>query len=103
MARLAYGSWLVADAQRLVGAAPTDRRFRIVARILGLRHIVQAIALTVWPTATARQLGAAADGLHAATDAGCVLLDRRRTRPAAFDGTIALAFAVDALVAGQPR
>lgn len=103
LARLAYGSWLVADAQRLVGGAPGDRRFRAVARILGLRHIAQAVALTIWPTATARRLGAVVDGLHAATDAGCALVDPRRARLAAIDGAVAVAFLTEALAGGRGR
>lgn len=103
MASLAYGYWLAADPRRLVGGATAGRRFRTVTRILGLRHIAQAAAVTAWPTATARRLGAGIHGLHAATDAGCALLDRRPTCPATFDGTVALAFLTEALIAGRPR
>ncbi len=103
MARLGYGSWLLANPQRLAGTAPASRGFRTVVRVLGLRHIAQAVALTLWPTTTARRIGTAADALHAATDAGCALVDRRRRHAAAIDGAVALAFVIAAIAPGGPR
>lgn len=103
LARLAYGRWLCVDPRGLVGGVPADRRLRIVVRILGLRHFLQAVAVTVWPAALVRRLGAGMDGLHAASDAGFAVADRRCLRPAVIDGTIAVAFLTDALMPGGWR
>lgn len=95
-ARIAYGTVLFAAPDVLLGRGASDggdRRFRTVVCILGARHVVHAFVVTRWPTRTVRRAGALADALHAATDIGCALFDRRRRRPAAADAAVAFAFA----------
>lgn len=90
-ARLLYGSLLLTGAGRLFRGG-SSRRFRAVVRVLGARHVLQAVALTWWPTHAARQAGGVLDVLHAATDLGCVVADPGRRRAAVIDASVAVAF-----------
>lgn len=98
--RLAYGLALVARPGILV--RPTrepnrDRLFMIVVRVLGGRHIVQAVVTGIFPTRRVRRLGAVADALHAATDIGCAAAVPARRWAASIDAGVAVAFAAAAL------
>ncbi|MGI9033746.1 MAG: hypothetical protein ACR2HY_08745 [Acidimicrobiales bacterium] len=70
-------------------------------RLLGLRHIAQALLSARYRSRTARRLGAAVDGLHAATDVVCALVDRRRARPACIDAAVAIALGAGTLATGR--
>jgi hypothetical protein len=93
--RLAYGVVLLVTPAALVrrtGHPSSDLRLRRLARILGARHVAQAVAAATWRTAPARRLGATVDGLHVATDLAWALVDRRRRRLALGDAVLASAF-----------
>jgi hypothetical protein len=103
--RLIYGSLLLIAPGRLVGRGRdrADARFRFVARVLGARHVLQAVVTALRPTATVRRGGAVVDCLHAATDLGCAVLDRRRRGPASVDAGVALALAAATVTTGPAR
>jgi NAD(P)-dependent dehydrogenase (short-subunit alcohol dehydrogenase family) len=56
--------------------APLRRRVMSVARIMGIRILVQTAAMLVWPNRRVYEAGALVDGAHAGT-----MLCRRRPRP----------------------
>jgi hypothetical protein len=82
------------------GPRSDDARFRPVVRILGARHVVQAVVTAVRPTPMVRWAGAVIDCLHATTDIGCAVLDRRRRRAASIDAGVAVALAVATVTVG---
>jgi NAD(P)-dependent dehydrogenase (short-subunit alcohol dehydrogenase family) len=73
---------------------PADRRARLLARVLGARHLGQAAALGAAGGGVAARLGAAVDGLHG-TSMVALALAARRHRGAA----MAAAAAAGALAA----
>jgi hypothetical protein len=106
--RGAYGLALCAAPGAVLGLAggpPAGRRGRIVARVLGVRQLAQAVvseaALAPCTGVESRTallvLGAAVDALHAASMLGLAVFDAPRRRAGLADGVIALAFAADAL------
>ncbi|MGH9103803.1 MAG: hypothetical protein ACRDYD_12605 [Acidimicrobiales bacterium] len=81
--------------------------WRSVVRVLGARHLAQALTE---PGAgrTSLRLGAAVDALHLLSDLALALADRRRRRPALSDAavTAALGFAgltLSTLLPAAPR
>lgn len=95
--RLGYGVALLVDPDgtgaRLTGAT-LDPRARVAARVLGVRHVVQALVCLAHGTHAVRRAGRATDLLHAASMVGLAAVDRGRRRQALTDGTVALAFAL---------
>lgn len=93
--RAAYGmSELLAPdfvSGRLLGEMP-DGRARVVIRILGARHLVQAI-LTVRAGRTAHRVGGCVDALHAASMVVLAAYDGRHRRSAAANAALASVFA----------
>ncbi|WP_285247667.1 MULTISPECIES: hypothetical protein [unclassified Pseudarthrobacter] len=87
-----------------VGQQP-DSRVRAVMRILGARHLIQAVAVGAVPTSTALHLGAGVvDSLHSVSMIALAIADRRRRRPAALDAVIAGLFAgMEFVVAGRRK
>ena len=82
--RLAFGVALLVRPQ-LVGAlpgAPPDRATPVVARLLGARHVVEAIVLYRHRSRPWLYGGAAVDAVHAATAVTLAAASRRR-RPRA--------------------
>ena len=65
--------WPGAILQRL--GVPTDGRSCVVARVLGCRHLVQAIVLLIWPARRIQIVGAGVDVLHGASMVGLAILD----------------------------
>ncbi|MGH3421890.1 MAG: hypothetical protein ACRDOD_20120, partial [Streptosporangiaceae bacterium] len=59
-----------------------DAQARRVARVIGVRHVVQAAASGPAPTRAVLRLGAEVDVLHAASMVGLAALDRRQSRSA---------------------
>jgi hypothetical protein len=51
----------------IVGGAPADRGAATVARVLGMRQIIQAAAIVRWPRPRAQLVSAAVDASHAAS------------------------------------
>lgn len=78
-------------AGRLLGRAP-DGREQVVIRILGLRHLVQAV-LTVRAGCTAHRVGGCVDAVHAASMVVLAAVDGQYRRPAAASAALALVFA----------
>ncbi|MGB8385941.1 MAG: hypothetical protein WCG47_32675 [Dermatophilaceae bacterium] len=94
-ARAAYGlvqlaaPGVIADA---VGGRRTDRPTRAVIRVLGGRHLVQAVLTVAIGTPRAHAVGSGVDALHAMSMYAVAGADRERRR-------LALASAADATVA----
>jgi hypothetical protein len=81
----------------VTGGDPGDRASRLVMRILGARQVTQAVLSGIGPTGPVLALGVWVDVAHAATSVGLALTDRRYTRPAAVDATIASGWALAGL------
>jgi phytoene dehydrogenase-like protein len=80
----------------LADAAPG----RGVVRLLGGRHLAQALVTAARPTGGVVALGAAVDGLHALTALGWGVVDRSHRRAGLTDAGLAASFGVaGALVA----
>ena len=100
LARAGYGVALVCAPQALImlPGGPGPRRAGAVARVLGVRHLVQAgltvAALRAEPeSAVPLALGAAVDVLHASSMVGLALVDRGARRVALADVGVELALA----------
>jgi hypothetical protein len=78
----------------LVGGTSSTPGDRAVARVLGARHVAQAVVTLGRPTPAVLALGAGADVLHSASMVALAVLDRPRRRLGAADALIAAAFAV---------
>ncbi len=76
---------------RLLGKAP-DRKARVVIRILGARHLVQAV-LTFRAGSVAHGIGGWVDAIHAASMVALAAVDPRRRTSAAVNAAIAVVFA----------
>lgn len=95
--RAAYGLCQLAFPSmifRLALGHQPDRRVRAVVRILGARHLLQALVVGAAPFSRSLHLGAGVvDSLHSASMVGLAVTDRRRRRAAALDAVIAGLFA----------
>jgi hypothetical protein len=96
--RIGWGAALIAAPRPLLrGLAradePVGRAAVAVLRVLGLRHVAQAVVETLGPQPVVRYLGTAVDGLHALTAVGLAVLDPRWRRGALTDTAIAASFA----------
>ena len=98
LARAGYGAALCCAPGPMLrveggpGAAASPGA-RAVARILGGRHIVQAVLSATRPTPAVLAAGAGTDVLHAASMIALAALDRPRRRLGLSDSLIAAAFA----------
>jgi len=106
--RIGWGAALVAAPRPLLrgltGAdAPADPVAAAVLRVLGVRHIGQAVVEVLGPQPVVRYLGAAVDGLHALTALGLAVLDPRRRRGALTDTAIAAFFAAGTAASTRSR
>lgn len=105
IARIGWGSALLLCPQpvlRLMGVDPSSRGWRTVARVLGLRHLLQA-----W-VASGRDnrrtaIVASIDAVHATSALGFAALSRRYRRVACVDGAIATMFAVSTATESRSR
>jgi hypothetical protein len=79
------------------GGDPADRASRLVMRILGARQVTQAVLSGTAPTGPVLALGVWVDVAHASTSLGLAVADRRYTKPAAADATIAAGWALAGL------
>ena len=70
-----------------------DAKSRTVARILGARHLVQAVSSGVRPSAEVLAMGVWVDAVHALTALGLALVDRRRARAGLTDAAVAALWA----------
>lgn len=83
---------------RCLGIRDADRPTVQVARVLGARQIIQALASSR-PTYPVLALGVEVDLLHAASMAGAALMFPSRRRAAITDAALACTFAVAGAVA----
>ncbi len=69
-ARIAAGSVLLVwpgPTARLLAGRDVACRWIVAARVLGVRHLGEAIAVNIRPSPAATRVGAAVDGIHALT------------------------------------
>lgn len=103
IARAAYGLTLISAPARVLrayGGDPTDENTIAAARVLGGRHVLQAIVTGDHPGSIRRIGGAVVDALHAASMFAIAQSNpSERRRPALIDGSVAAAFAVAGVVA----
>jgi hypothetical protein len=94
--RAAYGVALLCAPGRLIavrtGRAPS-RRACLVGRVLGARHLAQAVVCGALPTRWLIRAGAAADLLHAASMVALAAEDAQLQPALLTDAGIATAFA----------
>jgi hypothetical protein len=98
LVRAAYGAALCCAPGmmlRLEGgpSAAASPGARAVARVLGGRHLAQAVLSAARPTPAVLALGVAADVLHSASMIALAALDRPRRRLGLTDSLMAAAFA----------
>ncbi|MFQ4149254.1 hypothetical protein AAGW05_11220 [Arthrobacter sp. LAPM80] len=95
--RAAYGLCQLAFPNMIFRVAlghQPDRRVRAVVRILGARHLLQALVIGAAPASWALHLGSGVvDSLHSASMVGLAVADRRHRRAAALDAVVAGLFA----------
>ena len=82
--------------QRL--GVPTDGRSCVVARVLGCRHLVQAIVLLIWPARRIQIVGAGVDVLHGASMVGLAILDPPHRKAASTSAAGAAAWTALAVI-----
>jgi hypothetical protein len=101
--RLGLGLALVVAPTKVLVACggEDDRRARIVARVLGARHLVEAGVLVRFDTAPVALAGAAVDGIHAATALAFAAADGRRRRLALLNAAGALFFTAAGIARAQ--
>lgn len=95
-ARLGYGLLLLTRPERTAKAlfvGGLDHRARVTARILGARHIAQALLLRRDGRTSMRRMGRAVDLLHAASMLLLAAWAPGRTRTAVADAAMAALFA----------
>jgi hypothetical protein len=85
---------------RWIGAEPADHRVRWIIRLLGARHVTQAVLTTLGRSRTGHGIGAAVDVLHGLSMVGLACVAPRLRRPAltsaALSGALAAVEAVHA-------
>jgi hypothetical protein len=77
-----------------LGEARPDHRTRVVARILGARHLVQAVISAADPTPRVLRCGGLIDFAHASTGLALAAVDVRYRRAALTDAAIATGFGI---------
>jgi hypothetical protein len=95
--RMLWGAVLLARPGQVLaamGGHPATPAGRRLLRVLAARQLLQATVSVFRPTPTVLGLGAAVDGLHAATCFGFAVLDRTWRRAAAVDGCVAAAVGI---------
>lgn len=82
--------WLIAQSRRDAnGRVPAG-----VLRVLGVRHLLQAVTTLAVPERAVTELGAGADAMHAMTALGLAATSRPWRRAALADGALAGSFGV---------
>jgi len=104
--RAGYGSALLCVPGLVISAvtgAPASGRVRAVARVLGVRQLVQAAVCGMAPRRGLVQAGAAADALHAASMLALAGTEPALRRALLADTAIAAAFASVATTSMRPE
>jgi hypothetical protein len=94
--RAGWGGVLLAAPAEVLGhihGARVDRRAVVVTRILGARHLVQALLSGVDPGPEVLAAGVWVDTVHSATALGLAVIDRRRARGGVTDALVAASWA----------
>jgi hypothetical protein len=102
LARAAYGAGLLALPGPMITAitgSPASGRTCAIARVLGARHLAQALLCGLVPARRLIQAGAAADGAHCASMVALAVASAPLRRAAATDAAIAAALAGASTVA----
>ena len=106
LVRLGYGGALLASpealASRLTGQR-LDLAGRDIAKVLGGRHVVQAVVVGLLPTPVMARLGSVVDGLHAASMVALGAVDESRRRTSWTDAGLETAFALLGLASAGSR
>ncbi|MBG0739891.1 hypothetical protein IV500_10885 [Paeniglutamicibacter antarcticus] len=98
-------------SERVAGLRLDDRAAAVV-RVLGARHLLQAVAVSAVQavaeqgsslSGTAHRLGAAVDVLHSASMVLLALADAKRRRAALMDAAVACLFAAAEFSASRQR
>lgn len=95
--RAGWGGVLLAAPAGVLGhihGVQVDRRAIVVTRILGARHLVQALLSGVDPGPEVLAAGVWVDTVHSATALGLAVADRRRAHGGVTDALVAAAWAV---------
>jgi hypothetical protein len=81
-ARAAWGLLLIATPRVVLraGRGRNDRTSRTVLRVLGIRHLAQAVTVTAVPTVSVQRVGVVVDVLHTASAAALAYIDRGQRR-----------------------
>jgi hypothetical protein len=97
VARAGYGVVLLTVPKPVIRFSTgnrADRLTRAMTRVLGGRHLIQAILTAGTPSPAALTRGVQVDLAHVASMLGLAVLDRRRRRAGLVDAPAASAFAV---------
>ncbi len=100
IARATYGVFLLLTpgaAVRLASGGSADRASTVVGRILGARHLAQALVVDRVGTRDRLLIGAAIDAVHTLSMAGLAALSRDHRRLAALDAALAGGWTINGL------
>ena len=98
--RAAYGALLLLASGatiRIITGGPADRASAVAGRVLGLRHLAQALIIQRAGTRNRLLAGVAIDAAHAFSMVGLAALDRNHRRLAALDAVLAGGLALNGL------
>ncbi|MDP9344042.1 MAG: hypothetical protein M3Q23_18510 [Actinomycetota bacterium] len=102
LARAAYGSaLLIAPGPLLRAAGNADGGGTAVARVLGSRHLAQALATAGHPARVRLYAGAVVDALHATSMFALAAASADHRKPALVDAAVATTFCSLGVVAGR--
>lgn len=82
---------------------PADAPAVVTARVLGARHVLQAVATAIRPSPAMWRLGIGVDAAHALTAAVLAIHDRQRRVPAVVETGLSAAWIITSIVALRGR
>ncbi|CQD19374.1 hypothetical protein BN000_04510 [Mycobacterium europaeum] len=94
--RAGWGAVLLAAPSQVldhIHGVEVDRKALVVTRILGARHLGQAVLSGINPGPEVLAAGVWVDAVHSATALGLAAVDRRRARGGVTDAAVAAAWA----------
>lgn len=94
--RTGWGVLLLAAPNEVldrIHGVQVDRKALVVTRILGARHLTQALLSGVNPSPEVLAAGVWVDTVHSATALGLAVVDRRRARGGVTDAVVAASWA----------
>ncbi len=100
VARASYGVFLLlapGTMVRLASGGSTDLDSRVLGRVLGFRHLAQALVVDRAGTRDRLLVGVAIDAAHALSMVGLAALNRDYRRSAALDAALATGLAINGL------